>query len=63
MPADPAGETEIDLTWTQAVGGATTTSFALHLSVEYDNRIRTIVSNARQVTDYTEIPSGQVTSP
>lgn len=34
-----------------------------HLSIQYDDRIQTIVSDAWQVTDYTEIPSGEVTLP
>jgi hypothetical protein len=34
VPADPAGETEIDLTWTQATGGATTTSFTVQYSTD-----------------------------
>jgi prepilin-type N-terminal cleavage/methylation domain-containing protein len=34
VPADPAGETEIDLTWSQATGGATTTSFTVQYSTD-----------------------------
>jgi len=34
-----------------------------HLDVKYDSRIQTIVASSWSVTNYTEIPSGQVTFP
>ena len=34
-----------------------------HLQVHYDNRIQSIVSSAWSVSNYTEIPSAQVSLP